>query len=865
MWTDLTKSPVSNDPSGFNAGGFDLSSVVVDRHDATGRTVYATVMGFTGNGINAPHLYRSVDGGAHWTNISSNLPNAPANGVVVDPNDANTLYIAMDTGVYVTTEVTSCTTSNCWSVYGTSLPNAPVVELEAAAAMPTGDGRTGELRAATYGRGIWQIPLLTAVAPLQPAITLSPASLVFSIQPVGTASAAQTVTVTNAGNAALTISSVTTTGDFNETDSCTAVSVGPGLSCTVQVRFLPTATGSRSGVLTVYGNVAGGEATASLSGDASAGSAVILTPVVLTFPATVINATSALQNITISNTGASTVTLQTPVITGDFKLTANTCGASLGPNVGCTVSIAFAPTASGARTGTFAITDQVGTQTASLAGTGSSPATDALSPLALTFAAQQITTASAAQQVILTNSGDLPLTLIAAQITSGDFTAVNACGNSLNPHSSCSISVAFEPKNVGALTGLMAVSDQYRTQTVILNGAGTAPPGVSFAPFSTVSFPNTGVGTTAPAQTVTLTNNGGTVLDVRGVAVTGDFSIVAGDNACGASLAAGAACTIQIVFAPTVGGPRTGTLTVNDNGPNSQQSLQLAGAGVDFQLTANGSTSLTIASGQNAVFPLLLSSAAGVPGTATIACTGLPANATCDVAPASVALGSTATISMTVLTGVAGPSAATAALNRKAYLLWVATLSPLGLVTPAKAWVVASCRSRLSLPADGGIRVRSRARDSSLWHRLCTDGDWAAESCWNLRVGGFCEQRGDYAERQPYAGCAVEDLNEPIGSRRSTCSTGADTGGPGPLEVVSTQPPGYVDDLADEVETGDLAGLHGLCVELCCIDASCCYLCFGVALRAGGGELPCVELALHGCKGGVGPICGLMERDPTLG
>jgi len=62
-----------------------------------------------------------------------------------------------------------------------------------------------------------------------------------------------------------------------------------------------------------------------------------------------------------------------------------------------------------------------------------------------------------AQQITLTNSGDLPLTLIAAQITSGDFTAVNACGNSLNPHSACSINIAFQPKNVGAISGELAV------------------------------------------------------------------------------------------------------------------------------------------------------------------------------------------------------------------------------------------------------------------------------------------------------------------------------------------------------------------------------------------------------------------------
>ncbi len=54
VWTDLAKSPVINDAADagvFNPGGFDISSVVADPHDATGKTVYATVMGFAGNGI----------------------------------------------------------------------------------------------------------------------------------------------------------------------------------------------------------------------------------------------------------------------------------------------------------------------------------------------------------------------------------------------------------------------------------------------------------------------------------------------------------------------------------------------------------------------------------------------------------------------------------------------------------------------------------------------------------------------------------------------------------------------------------------------------------------------------------------------
>jgi hypothetical protein len=466
------------------------------------------------------------------------------------------------------------------------------------------------------------------------------------------------------------------------------------LTCTIQVRFLPTATGNRSGLLTVYGNVAGGQATAALSGAGSAAAPIVLNPVLVTFPSTTIGATSPVQNITISNTGTTPIGLQTPSVIGvDFKITANTCGASLGPSVGCTVAIAFIPTASGTRSGTFSITDDVGTQTASLSGIGTSPATDALSPLALTFAPQQITTASAAQQITLTNSGDLPLTLIATQITSGDFTAVNACGNSLNPHSTCSINVAFAPKNVGTLSGQLTVSDQYRAQTVTLNGIGLAPPGVSLAPFSTVTFPATGVGIQTAAQTVTLTNNSGAPLLVQSVATAGDFVIVPGTNTCGTTVAVSTACTMQVAFVPTVGGPRSGTLTVTDNAPNSPQTLSLTGTGVDFTLDPNGGTSLTIVNGQNAVYPLLLSSAANIPGTATFTCTGAPANSTCNITPSSVALGSTTTISVTVLTGVSSTAQSTRPRTNRADMVWLAALLPLSLVAvrrTRRSWLAGS-------------------------------------------------------------------------------------------------------------------------------------------------------------------------------
>ncbi len=147
-WIDLWLSPVANEPNGFNPQDFSISSVTVDPHDATGQTLYATIEGFSTLLTPTGTVYASTNGGASWTNITSNLPEAPANSIVIDPNDANTLYLALDTGVYITTAVTTCATENCWSIYGTGLPNSPVVQLAY-----FNSGGQSLLRAATYGRG----------------------------------------------------------------------------------------------------------------------------------------------------------------------------------------------------------------------------------------------------------------------------------------------------------------------------------------------------------------------------------------------------------------------------------------------------------------------------------------------------------------------------------------------------------------------------------------------------------------------------------------------------------------------------------------------------------------------------------------
>jgi YVTN family beta-propeller protein len=106
-----------------------------------------------------------------------------------------------------------------------------------------------------------------------PGVCLSASVLGFGSQALNTTSSPQAVTLTNDGSAALTITSISTTGDFSETDTCPPVapattrSIGPGQKCTIQVTFTPTAVGIRTGQITISDNAFSGTQVIQLGGD----------------------------------------------------------------------------------------------------------------------------------------------------------------------------------------------------------------------------------------------------------------------------------------------------------------------------------------------------------------------------------------------------------------------------------------------------------------------------------------------------------------------------------------------------------------------------------------------------------------------
>lgn len=330
------------------------------------------------------------------------------------------------------------------------------------------------------------------VSTTSPQASLSPATLIFTSQNVGVASSRQTVTLSNNGTAALTITQIAASGDFAETNTCGSA-VAAGANCAIAVTFTPTAAGARTGNLTVTDNASGSPHSATLSGTGVAlAPQASLSPAMLTFSSQITGSTSAAQVVTLSNGGAAALAVTQIAASGDFAET-NTCGSSVGAGASCAISVTFTPTAAGARTGTLTVTDNdaSASQTAALSGTGATPAPQAtLSPATLTFASETMGTVSSSQTVTLSNGGTAALSV--TQIgASGDFSETNTCGASVAAGGSCTISVAFTPTVVGARGGNLTVTDSAASshQSATLSGHGLAKVVAGCVETGTLSFP----------------------------------------------------------------------------------------------------------------------------------------------------------------------------------------------------------------------------------------------------------------------------------------------------------------------------------------------------------------------------------------
>jgi hypothetical protein len=226
-------------------------------------------------------------------------------------------------------------------------------------------------------------------------------------------------------------------------------------------------------------------------------------------------------------------------------------------------------------------------------------ATLAANPTSLSFGAQALATTSATRTVTVTNSGTGAANLSSITTGNADFAIQsNSCGASLAIGGSCTVGVSFTPSAAGSRSGSLSFGGLI---AVPLTGTGQVTgPALAAAPAS-LSFGSVTAGIISAAQTITLSNPGTATTSLTGITSTSaEFAIQS--NTCGASLAAGASCTVGVSFAPSASGARTGALNAASSAPGSPLAVALAGTGV--VLTGNQAAGKPIvASSVNGGFP----------------------------------------------------------------------------------------------------------------------------------------------------------------------------------------------------------------------------------------------------------------------
>ncbi len=194
-------------------------------------------------------------------------------------NTASTPTFSPVSGTYTSAQtVTISTATPAATIYYTTDGTKPTVS-SAVYGGPITVSSTATIQAIAVANGYVASPVASASYTLisEPAVTSSPANLTFAGETVGTASAAQTVTLTNSGTAALSITAVAASGDFADTSAC-GPSIAAGASCMISVTFTPTAAGTRTGTLTVTDNASSSPQTVALSGGGEAFSVAASSP-----------------------------------------------------------------------------------------------------------------------------------------------------------------------------------------------------------------------------------------------------------------------------------------------------------------------------------------------------------------------------------------------------------------------------------------------------------------------------------------------------------------------------------------------------------------------------------------------------------
>ena len=560
--------------------------------------------------------------------------------------------------------------------------------------------------------------------PVPPSLTSTPLFLDFGTVTQGVTSAPLVATIENNGGGDQVLGSIGLVSGARfavGSDTCSGATLAPGATCTVGVTFTPDSGGQFSDTVIIpvpadpsapYGLPVVGE------GDIPPNQSLTTSPAGLDFGAVDQGVTSSALNLQVENNGNVNQALGTLTITGPFALTSDACsGATLTPGATCSVAVTFSPLAAGLAGGTLSIPasgDAKSPYSVPLSGEGNPlPPVYSLisSPSFLDFGTVTQGMTSTALIATIENNGNIDQALGGLSLASGVRFAISsdACsGVTLVPGANCTVGVTFTPDAGGQFSDTILIpspadpASPYGLQVV---GEGDIPPNQSLTTSPAgLDFGLVDQGTTSPALSLQVENNGNVDQTLGTLTATGNFAL-ATDTCSGTTLTSGMTCSVSVTFSPVSAGLAGGTLQIPAAGDvKSPYSVPLSGQGIattliysltstplflDFGQVADGTTSApqTAVIENDGDLPQMIGTVSAESGfvVASDGCSGI-----------NLAPGATCTISLTFSPTHGGINSGTAIIPAS-----TDPRSPYGLALTGE-----SDQPGVALPSGGGAMAR---------------------------------------------------------------------------------------------------------------------------------------------------------------
>jgi len=581
-----------NMPLALGVGQSSNFAVAVNASSAGSITGTLTVTGDSGSTPVVANLSATAAASQPQLSVS---PLAINFGTVTAGSKGSVNLTLNNTGAASLTISSIGVTGSMFAVGGISAPQTINAGQSAQATVtfsPTGTGNdTGSLTIASNDPNNPSISVAlsgTAAAAPTGQLSANPASLSFGSVAVG-ANGTQQIVLSNAGSAAVNISSIAVSGSgYTVSGVTTPVTVSPSSSVTLTATFTPTAAGNDTGTITIASNASDASLAIALSGTATQ-AGISVSPSSFNFGSLTDGQTKS-QAFSITNTGTASLLVSQIAVNGNgFSVSGLTTPTSIAAGTSASFTASFAPSTAGNLTGSISIASNApnSPDTVQLSGSGVAASVGlTANPTSLAFGSINAG-ASSSKSVSITNSGNVSLTISGVTVNAKDFaTSGVTTPLTLASGQSTTLNVSFSPTASENVTGNITVSTSQGTSAVIAVSASGLQPALTVTPAS-ASFGNVIVGASG-TQTIQLTNSGTGTLSISQVSASGTgFSL--GTLPLPISLTAGQSSSFSVQFLPPSAGAVTGSVTVTSNAPNSPATVTLSGTGVAATpaLTAN--------------------------------------------------------------------------------------------------------------------------------------------------------------------------------------------------------------------------------------------------------------------------------------